>query len=324
MLDDALDTLRGLRDMEPEQAQERLKDLRARHPEARFRLLWQREEWDDSLHYDLLVKSAAEGTISLSWSPDRALPWPLRGVHRASELLLLRVDGVDVTVADAVARVDFLWDEARLADRIVAGALLQADLEESPIELTPSELQVAVDAFRRARGLLTQEQTHAWLDRRSLTLLDLEKLVAGEAAAVRVRERVTAGKVESYFQEHRAEFGQARAARLSFPDPGSAWRAATEIGAGADFYAVAEQTAGASLVIESMSLAEVGPARVGEIVGPTGDDALLKVISVSPATLDPRTRRLVQERIFDEWLDERRRAAKIEWFWGTTARTSTL
>ncbi|WP_214102733.1 TIGR04500 family putative peptide maturation system protein [Acrocarpospora catenulata] len=249
MLSDALDTLRDLAGTDPAEASDHLRRLRERHPDVRFRLLCQREEYDGSRHYDLLIKRAGEGTVSLSWCPEQNLPWPLRGVHRASELLLLRIDGVGVTVADAVARLDFLWDEARLMDRIVTATLLQAELTESPVELTDDELQEAVDAFRRARGLLTVEQTRAWMDQRCLTDVDLAALVAGEAAAARVRERVTAGRVESYFAEHQAEFG---------------------------------------------------------------------------AVLDDETRRRVERRIFDEWLAERRRAAKIEWFWGTTARTGAL
>ncbi|MGI5158205.1 TIGR04500 family putative peptide maturation system protein [Microbispora sp. CA-102843] len=323
MLPDALETLRGLDGVDPSEAQERLRELRERHPGVRFRLLWQREDYDDSLHYDLLIKRPGEGTVSLSWCPDRALPWPLRGVQRAGEMLLLRIDGVGVKVVDAVAWLDFLWDEARLVDRIVAAALVQAEMEEAPVELSDHEIQEAVDAFRRARGLLTAERTREWMDRRSLTVVDLQELVAGEVAAARVRERVTAGRVEPYFEEHREEFGTVRAARLTFPDSEVARRAAAEIDAGAGFYALAERTRGARLIVEDVPAAEMGTARPGDVVSPA-PDVLLKVISVAGAELDADTRRRVERRVFDLWIDERRRAAKIEWFWGTTARTGTL
>ncbi|MFI7042217.1 TIGR04500 family putative peptide maturation system protein [Microbispora rosea] len=323
MVPDALETLRGLDGVDPSEAQERLRELRARHPGVRFRLLWQREDYDDSLHYDLLIKAPGEGTVSLSWCPDRALPWPLRGVQRAAEMLLLRIDGVGVTVVDAIAWLDFLWDETRLVDRIVAAALVQAEMAEAPVELSDHEIQEAVDAFRRARGLLTAERTREWMDRRSLTVLDLQELVAGEVAAARVRERVTAGRVETYFEEHREEFGTARVARLTFPDSGTARRAAAEIDAGAGFLTLAERTRGARLVVEDVPAAEVGTARPGDVVSPA-PGVLLKVISVADAELDADTRRRVERRVFDLWIDERRRAAKIEWFWGTTARTGTL
>ncbi|TKK87983.1 TIGR04500 family putative peptide maturation system protein [Herbidospora galbida] len=313
MLSDALDTLRDLAGSDPGEA---LRTLRERHPDVRFRLLRQREEYDDSLHYDLLIKRAGEGTISLSWCPESALPWPLRGVHRASELLLLRIDGVGVTVAEAVARLDFLWDEARLMDRIVTAALLQAELEESPVELTDDELQEAVDAFRRARGLLTVERTREWMDQRCLTEVDLRELVAGEAAVARVRERVTAGRVEPYFAENRAEFGTARIASWGFPDAESARQAELDD-------CDAELMPGTRLVIEDVPVAEIGRAKAGEVFAPT-PRSLVKVISISDAVLDAGTRRRVEQRIFEEWLAERRLAAKIEWFWGTTARTGSL
>ena len=139
---------------------------------------------------------------------------------------------------------------------------------------------------------------------------------AGEAAAARVRERVTADRVEPYFAEHRAEFGTARVARLDFPD-------AESVGSDEDWVALAERTPGARLVIEDVPVTEIGQAKPGEVLAPT-PRSLVKVISVSDAVLDEETRRRVERRIFDEWLAERRRAAKIEWFWGTTARTGAL
>ncbi|MEV0585344.1 TIGR04500 family putative peptide maturation system protein [Nonomuraea sp. NPDC050310] len=306
MLPDALGVLRELAGLEPPEAQTRVDDLRERHPEARFRLLWQREESDGSLHYDLLIKQDGAGTVSLSWCPDRALPWPLRGVHRAGEHLLLRVDGVDVRVADAVASLDFLWDEARLTDRIISAALLRAEVEQSRLELTDEELQEAVDAFRRARGLLTAASTQDWMDRRGLTQSELEGLVAGEVAIARIRERVTEGKVDAYFEAHRAEFAIARIARLELPHP------AADLADETDLYTLAEHTPGARLTIEDVPASQAFASP------------LVKVISIHEAVLDAATRRRVERRIFDEWLAARRAEVKIEWFWSTTTRTSAL
>ncbi|WP_433428577.1 TIGR04500 family putative peptide maturation system protein [Nonomuraea sp. CA-141351] len=317
MLREALGTLRAVADLEPTEAQERLKDLRERHPHTRFRLLWQREEYDGSLHYDLLITTPGEGTVSLSWCPDRALPWPLRSVHRAGELAFLRVNGVTVLISEVVARLDFLWEETGLMDRLISSALLQQDLQESPVEFAEGELQEAVDAFRRARGLLTAAQTGEWMERRSMTTRDLEELVAGEAAAEHIRRRVTEGRVERYFDEHRDEFGTARIARLTFPDAAAAHRAAGRLAESAEaldvFYTLAE-SGEARLVIEEVPLTDLQKPAPG--------DELIRVISVSSAELDASARRRVEQRIFEEWLQERRRTARVEWFWGTTARTS--
>jgi hypothetical protein len=38
--------------------------------------------------------------------------------------------------------------------------------------------------------------------------------------------------------------------------------------------------------------------------------------------LDRATRELVERRLFELWLAERRRGAHVEWFWGDRARTA--
>ncbi|MEV1176620.1 TIGR04500 family putative peptide maturation system protein [Nonomuraea sp. NPDC049784] len=310
MLLEALETLRAVADMEPPQAQERLKDLRERHPHTRFRLLRQRAEYDGSPHYDLLITTPGEGTVSLSWRPDGASP--LRNVHRAGEPAVLRVNGITVPISDVVARSGFLWEDTRLMNRLISSALLQQDLRESPVELADGELREAADAFLRARGLLTAAQAREWMERRSMTTRDLEEVVAGEAAAERIRRRVTEGRVERYFDEHRDEFGTARIARLTFPDAAAARRASERLADSAEaldvFYPLAE-AGEARLVIEEVPLADLQK--------PAPDDELIRVISVSSAELDAPTRGRVEQRIFEEWLEERRRTARVEWVWGT-------
>ncbi|MEV4383921.1 TIGR04500 family putative peptide maturation system protein [Streptosporangium sp. NPDC049644] len=336
MLSHAREFLLRVQELEPERAREALDELRERYPEVVFRLLWQREEYDGSLHYDLLIRQPEHGTTSLSWCPDRALPWPLRGVHRASELLLLRVNGVDMQVAEAIAQLDFLWDEARLTDRLITACLLQEELHQSPVTFSDAEIQEAVDAFRRSRGLVTAQATREWMELRDLSVRDLRELVAGEAAVARLRDRVTAGRVEPYFAEHENEFDRVRVARLVYSDQALARDAAQEVLSGADFYTVAERefSAGrgtgdlfADLTAEELGLDAAASVRAGDTLGPVtlgNEFAVVKVLSVESAVLDDRTRQLVARRLFDEWIAERRRSAKIEWFWGNTARTDAL
>ncbi|WP_327010379.1 TIGR04500 family putative peptide maturation system protein [Dactylosporangium sp. NBC_01737] len=172
----------------------RVEALRARHPGAGLRLLWQREEYDGSLHYDLLIREPG-GTVSLSWCPDDGLPWPLRGVQRGGEMLLVRVNGVALEVADAVAYLDLLWREAPLRERLVDSCLVREAVNGE--ELDDAGLQAAADAFRRARGLLTPEATRAWMAAEGLSDQQFEELVAHQALVARLRERVTAGAVDA-------------------------------------------------------------------------------------------------------------------------------
>jgi putative peptide maturation system protein len=161
----------------PEEARSGLRLLQGRFPELQLDLLWEEEAYDQSVHYDVLVHHPGEGTVSLSWCPDRSLPWPLRGARRWSEADLVRVNEVVLKVDQAVACLDFIWDEARIVDRLVNVCLIQETLEKEPIELSEAELQTAMDGFRRAHKLYKAEDTRRWMERHAMTHEQLESLV---------------------------------------------------------------------------------------------------------------------------------------------------
>ena len=235
--------LRTLADEEarPAGALARLRELQAAYPSLGIDLLWEEETYDVSVHYDLLLSRAGEGTVSVSYCADRGVPWPLRGVHRWREGDLVRVNETMLTVDRAVANLDFIWNEAPIVERLINACLIDQELSRDPIELSDEEHQRAMDAFRRAHRLYRAEDTHRWLERRGLTVEGLETLVANEALVVRLRERVTAGRVEGYFAEHRDEFDAARIARFEVAEATDAVRIATSIRESRlDFYAAAE------------------------------------------------------------------------------------
>ena len=65
-------------------------------------------------------------------------------------------------------------------------------------------------------------------------------------------------------------------------------------------------------------------AKTGELLGPLSTEtgcALIRVISRLTAHLDQRTWSAIERLLFDEWLAERRRTARIEWYWGPAARS---
>jgi len=74
----------------PPEAQARLRHLQTRYPDSSIDLVWEEEVYDRSVHYDALVHLDGQGTVSLSFCPDQALPWPLRGVGRWSDKDLVR------------------------------------------------------------------------------------------------------------------------------------------------------------------------------------------------------------------------------------------
>jgi putative peptide maturation system protein len=312
-------------------ATERLEPLRRRHHATRIRLLWQREPYDGALHYDLLLTGPGPGTVSLSYCPDRALPWPLIDGQRADDRVVLRVDGVSVEVDEIMTQLDAQY-AGTLADELVTGAVIRRELAADPVHLTTAELQQAMDSFRRARSLLTRAATDAWLTRHGWTHADLEELAATEATAERLRERLVAGRIEAYFAEQGDGLDVARIWRVTFDRARDAARAAAAMQAGADAQAVLEDAFARGTGPGPRSRFEVvrrdelhgdlAPAVFGSspgtVLGPFPDGGLhelVKVLAVRPASLEADTARLIGSRLFAHWLERRVADARVEWFW---------
>ncbi|GAB1821028.1 TIGR04500 family putative peptide maturation system protein [Herbidospora sp. RD11066] len=318
LLDDALTWLHDLTDQDPDTALSGLDALRSRHPGTAMRLVWQREAATGDYHYDLLLPGPS-GTVSLSYAPDRAIPWPLRGSQRSGEQVVLRVNGADMTIERAVSVLDTLWEDASLARRLVDHALVEQALAAWPAGNL--DLQAAMDAFRRARGLLTAEATRRWMTERGIGHARLEELVAAEAAVADLRREVVAPRLDDHLAAHLPDYDLVRVLRLRYADPSLAeaavacLRDASPEAAAA--YATRQVLAGAATCrMEANPRIALQGVRLPVVV---------HVLAVEPADPDdPHTRALAERRLFDDWLAEQRGDADLQWFWGSRPQTDRL
>ncbi|WP_116451332.1 TIGR04500 family putative peptide maturation system protein [Blastococcus litoris] len=331
MLDAALAALLRLDAAGPDRADEtgELRALRAAHPGRRVRLLHQRESLDGSVARALLLTGADGGAVSLSWTPPSTVPWVMRGAQRVEESVLLTVDGVPLSVEDGVALLDVLWQETALLDRLVNACLVRRVLAEDPVELGPADLQAAVDAFRRARGLLTAEDTVRWLGDRGLTAQGLEDMARWEAELAGLRDRVTAPGVDAWLAEHPRAGGRVRRTEVTVAHPALAQRLAAAARSGSLVAAAAaELAAGTALTVTTGEVAAADlPGAPGALApglvwcAPAPDGAVVvevtEVLEASPAA----ARREARDALFAAWLADRRRSASVRWGWGDTAST---
>jgi putative peptide maturation system protein len=342
---DVLDYLLALQHegIRPDAAHARLRLLRGRHPGLEFNLLAEEEAFDQSVHYDALLRRAGEGTVSLSYCPERAVPWPLRGVHRWNEGDLAQVNANVLRVDTAMACLDFIWDEAPVIERLVNMCLIQEELDRQPIDLSDAELQEAIDRFRSAKKLFKAEDTLRWLERHGMTHEKLERYVADSAIVPKLRDRIADGRVEEYFRQHPGDFDTAGVARLELANETQARELAGQIRAGAEnFFAAAERLffeaagrgapprANLFTVIERRQAEpalrdQLFAATPGQLVGPAPVETgytLMRVVEIIPGQLDDRTRTVIKDILFKDWLAEQRKAARIEWCWGNASKTS--
>jgi putative peptide maturation system protein len=263
-------------------------------------------------------------------------------VQRWQDRDLARINDVVLTVDDAIAQLDFIWDEAPLVRRLVDMRLIQETLKREPITLDDTDLQEAMDTFRRARGLFAAEDTHRWLADRGLSAEKLEQLLKSQATLRKLRAQVAAGRMEEYFAAHRDELAEVALLRLDLADEVRARAALDELRHGAPFLAVAQRA-----IVEAASGGEQAPvlesvvlrrreavefdlpiaAPPGEVFGPVPSKrgaALMQVVATHPACLDTRTRQAIAQVLFEDWLAERRRTARIEWYWGNASQVSDI
>ncbi len=333
---ETIDLLVALGDAEapPPDATAQLHRVAARHGHAEAELLWQPLGPDGGWRYDALLPCAGHGTLSLGFCRDGAQPWVLLDARRWSDADLLRVNDVVLTVDGAVAKLDVLLQDDDIAGQLVDACLVEEALARHPVEVSSAELQCAMDAFRRARGLHGADACRHWMAARGLDHARLERLVAAQARLAKLRDRVTSAQAQAFFEQHRARFDCACIAQIAHADAASALHTAGRIAAHELSFLEAAQEgflqrpphgdtavplfrrlrrdeghALALAVFEAQAGALLGPLEVG------GRSLLVQVLRLTPAQWDEATAEYVQRLLFRQWLDERRQSARIEWFW---------
>ncbi len=319
----------------PIDAANRLRRIEARHPRTQLRLLWQDMGADEHFHYDALLRlPQGGGTLSLGFCRELSVPWLMQGARRWNDGDLLRVGDSVLTVDQAIAHLDCLSEDSPMAPRLVDACLVHAELGRHPVEVSDAELQRAMDGLRRAHRLYTSADTHRWMERRGIEHADLERLAADHAALAGLRSRITAGRVSEHFAQHHADFDTACIAQIACPTRGAAQQTYSDIQAGrVDFFQAAQhrfrQAAERGNAIQanlfqtlrrgrepSALSSQVFDAAAGDLLSPIDcDDGCLvvRVLSLAEAGLDDATHDLIQRLLFDQWLEQQRASADIEW-----------
>jgi putative peptide maturation system protein len=324
-------------DLAPGDAQRALRAVQDRHPAIGMELVWEREPYDGSLHYDILLRPPGGSTVSLSFCTDHGLPWPLRGIRRWSDAELAQINTQVLTMREAVEYLDVIWEEAPIMRRMIDSCVVREELDHHPIEITDAELQHGMDGWRRSHALYTTDATLRWMDHHGMTHDRLELLVADSLSAIKLRERIVADRVAPFFEQHAGELATAQIARIVCADEAAARRVHRDIvtdeleffaAAQRQFLAAPDAQQGSFATLRRWDVTEevatlVFSASAGEVIGPIlldGEHVVARVLAVTPARLDAATRTVIEDRLFEDWLADRRASARITWYWGTAER----
>ena len=317
----------------PEAAWDEILRLRERHPGRFLELVWERESYLDRIHYDVLV-GVAGATLSVGYCADDDVPWPVRGLQRVNESLVLRVDGDPVRIGQVITSLDYAWHKLHIGRHLIDMSLIDQEIRDRRIEVSDQQLDAALTAFRVRRRLFTAAAVERWMAEHGASPVELEHHLRLEVARDELRRQVTGGPDAhpAYFAAHRAGFDRVQLARIQLADRGAADALHRELRAAPQRFLAAAQhqflqgaAHGEIFVtvrrdeLEADQAAQLFDTEPGQIapVQASGDGfEVVQVLGRVPAVLDDATRALIDERLFERWLDDRRSHARVEWFWG--------
>jgi putative peptide maturation system protein len=322
-----------------DEAQKRLDSLCERYPQLALTLLWEETSYTGSLHYTVLLSMPQVGTVSISLTPDTAVPWLLHWARHARENEVVRVNQETLTIEHMMASLDLVWEQTSIAPQLVDMCLIKEAAKRYRLRPSAAYLQQALERFRQRHRLFSAASTHQWMAERGLTHQKLETLLAGQAVTAMLRDRIaTPEQLQAYWEQHPGAFDTAHLACVRLRNHDKALQLCAAIRAGeCGFYEAAAQhfVAGTLLAghgpffgtyprraLASDQAEVLFAAAPGDIVGPlanTDSWNIVHVLARQTAQLsDDATREMVKKAVFDAWLDTQRQHAHIEWYWGTT------
>lgn len=312
--------------------------LRERHADTSIELVWEDQAFDGSYHYDALIHPPSGGTVSLSVCRAGALPWALRGLQRWRESDLLSVNGTVLSVGSAIAQLELLWEQGPLMRRLIDSCIVESELRRRAIEVTPREVQCALDGVRRGRGLRSAADMRAWMQDSGTTMQHLEDLATRLARALKLREILIGdAAVDECLARHPEQFDTLRVAVARVDGAAQAHRIATQAAASPQSFLQLVQETFVNdaanrtqlsfredlryrLIAELGAQPEAAATLWGPVAGPAGF-TLMSVLSQRAALHDDSARHAARAKLFDEWSTTQRRAARVDWFWGDARRT---
>ena len=323
-----------LRQPPDEDARAELSALTTACNNLRVRMVSSREEYDSSQHFDVLLTDA-EGTYTVSFAPADGLPWPLRGIHRWSEGDLVRVNGTTLRIQQAIACLDFVWERNDLLEHLINVCLVEEELAtREPFPVGDTDLQVRLDEFRRARGLFAAADTHEWLALHGISQRQLERRLVDELRVELLAEQTVGDAVADSLKEHKSEFGIFPAMLASARsredlrelsetmDPASwfTW-AVTPEAHSREVRCQRIDAFDASPPLAALASDDTPVGTVSEVFLHRDAHTLAcKIGPTEPSEPGPELTRRVRDRLFVNWLAERRRHADVEWYWGGPKR----
>jgi parvulin-like peptidyl-prolyl isomerase len=245
------------------------------------------------------------------------------------DMTAVTVNGEAISLRALVQRAR-AHDQIKFVEDAITIALVREAARQLEIVVTKTEAQQAANEFREKHNLVKAEDAIRWLTERGLTVIDWQNALEEDVLVAKFKKIRFGPKVASYFAEHKLSFDCATIGRIVVATEGLGSELMLQLREeGAVFedlarqYSTDRKTKEHGGYVGRVTRKGLGPvasaavfgAKAGSFEGPfkVGKEfQVLRVIELHPAILDEGTRRIVEDRMFEDWLSEAREKATVE------------
>lgn len=212
---------------------------------------------------------------------------------------------------------------------IVRQFVIERELQSQEAAINSAVVEQAVIDFRLKNQLTDPNQFQEWLANNGLTYEAFHNQVAGSFKLRKLKEDVTAARLQEYFIERKVFLDRVVLSRIIVADKELAEELKTQLQEGAAFeqlakdYSLTDDRVMNGMVgpvsrgsMPDLLRAEIDLAKPGEIVGPIGMEerwGLFRVEAILSASLDdPQIKQSLEDEIFEQWLAEKMQTIPIK------------
>ena len=311
-----------------DEARAQVEIFRVVHPGVSVDLLIEKLPGSPNLDYDLLLRGPEGDTVALSWREDNGVPWTVNFADHWAANCVASVGNQHIEVQEALLFLKLSSHHApNLMDELLDQLLISEALDKDPPLVQDWEIQEEASRFRMGRRLISEEKMQKWLEEHGLSSKTFQNMMSAGVRARKFKRRVTEEQIVPYFTSHRDKFDIVQFFQAEAPTEALALELATRareegLLAATHRHLASEDGWGLEGSLVSQRAYKLPPplalVEVGTVVGPNLHGIQYRVAQVlqrRPSELDWHAREAVGEKLFRDWLTERRLQVNCRWHW---------
>jgi len=245
----------------------------------------------------------------------------------------LKINGENVSLEQFLGHLQTAGKLSTVVKEVAQQYLLEGAVKAYGVpEPEPEMVEQFILEFRMQQQLVSPESFQKWLMTSSISYADFKEQVTFRLKQERLKEVVTALRVQEYFAQNKDNLDRVVLSRIVVDHPEVAQDLKEQVEQhGADFTQLAKKH---SMVDDAVVGGVMGPViraqmpeiirkatenvQPGQVIGPIqieGRYCLLKVEQLLPASLEGALKRDLETHLFEEWLNEKLQETNIQLTW---------